>query len=111
MIFLDNLVPGHQIYHPGFLWDIRKHMSPFVKWTAAAGIKEISVQGNRRIEEGVKKVRVRFLRPPGSDSVGVRRAINGTWVFGKEPPTVPCVKMSRRVKMSFVISLCPSGSL
>ena len=86
-------------------------MSPFVRWTAAAGIRRNSVQGNRRIEEGVKKVRVRFLRPQGSDSVGVRRAINGTWVFGKEPPTIPCLKMSQRVKMSFVISLCPSGSL
>ena len=86
-------------------------MSPFVRWTAAAGIRKISVQGNRRIDEGVKKVRVRVLRPPGSDSVGVIRAINGTRVFGKEPPTIPCVKMSQRVKMSFVISLCPSGSL
>lgn len=65
------------------------------------------MQGNRRIEKGVKKVR----EIPGSDSIGVRRAINGTWVFGKEPPTIPCPKMNRGVKMSFVISLCSSGSL
>lgn len=30
VIFLDNLVPEHQIYHPGFLWDNRKHIGPCV---------------------------------------------------------------------------------